>query len=101
MKLVERQTIAGPYARYLMYLGQDPALAIEAARAIGEVPALRTVRITTRQLTALEAYERYQGRLATPSVNAEILAEVPIEGPILQACFTACDPREQQGTMRE
>jgi hypothetical protein len=89
---VESLTTAGPYARYLMYLGQDPSHAIEAARAIGEVPVLRTVRITTRQLTSLESYERYQGRLATPSVKSNVLAEVPIEAPILQACFTACGP---------
>ena len=56
--------------------------AIEAARSIGEVPTRRTVKVTTRQLTSFERYERHQGRLNLPDEERKILAEVPIEATI-------------------
>ena len=70
--------VPGPYATYLIHLGQDQARAIEAARDIGEMPVLRKLRITTRPLTDLEKYERYQGRLQVPDVRREVLAQVPL-----------------------
>ncbi len=87
---VEVQRLAGPYARYLMHIGMDPTRAMEAARTSGEKPVGRTVRITTRELTGLETYELYQGRLSTSRTRQEILAEVPVEGPAVQACATVC-----------
>lgn len=79
---VEVLVVPGSYARHLIYLGQDPAHAIEAARSIGEVPTRRTVKVTTRQLTSFERYERHQGRLNLPDEERKILAEVPIEATI-------------------
>jgi hypothetical protein len=88
---VEVQTVVGPYALYLMHLGQNEDSAIKAARASGEVPIQRTVRVTTRQLSARESYERYLGRTTAPVESYQILAEAPVEAEGTQACMTASD----------
>jgi len=81
----------GPYALYLMHLGQKADDAIEEARGIGERPLRRTVRITTRQFTPMEAHERYLGRLGAPVEVQQILAEAPIETDAVQACVTLAE----------
>jgi len=79
------EIVAGPYASYLMHLGQDSETAIETARARGEVATQRTVLVRTRQLSAAELHERHLGRLATSATTYEILAEAPVEAPVEQA----------------
>lgn len=86
---IEVQTVVGPYALYLMHLGQNKDSAIEAARASGEVPILRTVRVTTRQLSAEESYERHLGLTTAPVKSYQILAEAPMEAEGTQACISA------------
>jgi hypothetical protein len=77
---IEVETIPGPYAQYLIHLGQAPETAIAAARPLGEVAVRRTVRISsTEPLTAEEAHERYLGEPVRPEESRRILAEVPIE----------------------
>ena len=85
----EVQVVPGPHALYRMHLGQDASDAIEAARASGEQPAWRTVRITTRQFTPKEAHERHLGLLSASSETQQILAEVPVEADAVRACIAA------------
>jgi len=86
---VKVEIVAGPYANYLMHLGQDSDTAIETARARGEVAMRRTVLVSTRQLSPTEQYERHMGRLATSATTYQILAEAPVEAPAAQACTDA------------
>jgi hypothetical protein len=72
------QTIAGSYARYLMNLGHDADSAIETARASGEVPVRRTVRIVKRELSTAEAHQRQLGNLVTPATRYEVLGETMV-----------------------
>lgn len=81
----EVQVVPGPHALYRMHLGQDASDALEAARASGEQPAWRTVRITTRQFTPKEAHDRYLGLLSAPSETQQIVAEVPTEADAVRA----------------
>lgn len=85
----EVQVVPGPHALYRMHLGQDAGDAIEAARASGEQPAWRTVRITTLQFTPKEAHERHLGLLSASSETQQILAEVPVEADAVRACIAA------------
>lgn len=70
----EERVILGPYARYLIHLGTDPAKAVQQARAIGEAPTLQRVRITTRALTSAEKYDRVNGRYVEPETRVEVLS---------------------------
>jgi len=81
------EVVPGPYASYLMHLGQDSDTAIETARARGEVAVQRTVLVRTRPLSAMELHERHLGRLATSATSYQILAEAPVEAPSAQACI--------------
>ena len=71
---IEETTTPGPYARYLIHVGQEAGRAIATARAIGEQPQHLTLRVTTRPLTAEESYERYLGTLREPQTRREVVA---------------------------
>jgi hypothetical protein len=71
---VEERLVPGPYARYLIYLGHSQSDALASAGRIGEFPVRRVVRITERQLTDLEKYERYLGRDVAPATTEETLS---------------------------
>jgi hypothetical protein len=82
---VKTEIVAGPYASYLMHLGQDSETAIATARARGEIATLRTVQISMRQLSAIELYERHLGHLSPSATTYKTLAEAPLEAPIAQS----------------
>jgi len=76
---VEVRILPGPYAAYLIHLGQSQEGAIESARHLGEKPLRRVVQVGARDLTPLQAYERYLGLFSPPRMIEQILDEAPVE----------------------
>jgi len=70
---VEQRLELGPLAKYYVYQGMDREAAIERARAQGEHPMHRTVRVSRRELSSEERYERAMGRSVAPYVFEETL----------------------------
>ena len=58
---IEERLEPGPHALYLMHLGVDRTKAIEQARAGGEFPVLRRLRITPLVLSGEALYRQSQG----------------------------------------
>lgn len=77
---VEKQLVLGPIATYLVNKNESREAAALKAQELGEYAVERTVRITKRNLSDLEKYERSRGGSTTISdYNDETLAEVRID----------------------
>ena len=72
VRVVQRLEL-GPLAKYYVYQGMDRDAAIERARLQGEHPVHRTVRVSRRELSSEERYERAMGRSIAPYMFEETL----------------------------
>ncbi|GAA0756154.1 hypothetical protein LRH25_19605 [Ideonella azotifigens] len=78
---IEERLQPGPRAAYAIHTGVPKAEAIAKARAGGEVPIRQVVRITTRQLSPAEQWDRVNGRYVSPWEKVEVLSSAPDTGP--------------------
>jgi hypothetical protein len=76
---IDKQIVLGPYARYLVHRNESPDAAALKAQAFGEYAIERTVKVTRRNLSHLEKYERARDGLPASDTIDETLAEVPVD----------------------
>ena len=82
---VETRIVLGPYGRYLVQRGESREAALIQAQAIGEHAIERTSRVTKRDLSQQERYQRVISGLTTSDSIEETLSEVAIDarGPAI------------------
>lgn len=90
---VEKRLVLGPYALYLAQRGESREDAAAIAQAIGEQAVERTVRITKRELTQAEKYERVTSGLTTSDHLEETLSEVAVDARALRIASAASPNR--------
>lgn len=76
---VEKRVVLGPYALYLMRLGESREVAATKAQAAGEQLVERTVRITKQELSQAQGYQRVIAGLPTRGYVEQTLSEVAID----------------------
>lgn len=76
---VEKRLVLGPYALYLTHLGESQEDAALKAQAFGERAVERTVRVTKRELSSSQKYQRVTAGLPTSDYNDETLSEVAVD----------------------
>ncbi|HSI47387.1 MAG TPA: hypothetical protein VLA61_03915 [Ideonella sp.] len=78
---VEEQLVPGPRAAYAIHTGVAKDVAIAQARAVGEFPTRQVVKITSRQLTPAEKWERRNSGVSTSFEKVEVISSEQDRGP--------------------
>jgi len=78
---VEEHLVPGPRAAYAIHTGVAKDVAIAQARAAGEYPTRQVLKITSRQLTPAEKWERRNSGVATSFEKVEVISSTQDRGP--------------------